>query len=186
MEGLVIKIDAILTHREWEIQVLWGPKLIINTGKRVTIIKKFFAKNRTDNGQLSEIRRKYVQGGRVIENTVVNILCIISSNSISDDFCNEQKSASGDISDFEKKGGLSELVKAFDYGIVLVLSHLDDHQVNIFWFDSIYSADKSINHPDVTRGPGSPLSWVFSDVESQHPDSLVTFSDIRFGSIDLT
>jgi cellulose 1,4-beta-cellobiosidase len=43
------------------------PKLIIDSEKPVTIVAQFFAKDRTDNGQLSEIMRKYVQGGKVIE-----------------------------------------------------------------------------------------------------------------------
>jgi cellulose 1,4-beta-cellobiosidase len=48
--------------------------------------------------------RKYVQGGKVIENTVVNISCTSSGNSASGGLCNEQKSAFGDINGFEKKG----------------------------------------------------------------------------------
>jgi hypothetical protein len=44
-----------------------GPKLIIDAEKQVKIVTQFFAKDRTDNDQLSEIKRKYVQGGKAIE-----------------------------------------------------------------------------------------------------------------------
>jgi cellulose 1,4-beta-cellobiosidase len=164
----------------------WGPGLIIDTGKPVTVVTQFVTKDGTDNGQLSEIRRKYVQGGKVIENTVVNIAGISSVDSITDTFCNEQKSAFGDTNDFEKKGGLAGLGKAFDYGMVLVLSLWDDHQVNMLWLDSIYPTDQPASQPGVKRGPCATSSGAPDDVESQHPDASVTFSDIRFGPIDST
>jgi hypothetical protein len=79
------------------------PKLIIDAGKSVAIVIQFVTNDRTDNGQLSKIRRKYVKDVKVIENTVVNI----SANSISDDFRNEQKSAFDDTNDIGEKGKLS-------------------------------------------------------------------------------
>jgi cellulose 1,4-beta-cellobiosidase len=70
--------------------------------------------------------------------------------------------------------------------MVLVLSHWDDHQVNMFWLDLIYSTDQPESQPSVKRESCSTSSGVSSDVESQHPDSSVTFSDIILDPIDST
>jgi cellulose 1,4-beta-cellobiosidase len=57
--------------------------------------------------------------------------------------------------------------------------------MDMFWLDSIYPADKPASKPCIIRRLCAS-SEVSSDVENQHPDSSVTFSDIRFGPIDST
>jgi hypothetical protein len=70
--------------------------------------------------------------------------------------------------------------------MVLVLSLCDDHQMNMFWFYSIYPTDKLANNPCIIKGLCTTSSEISSNVESQHPDSSVTFLDIRFDPIDST
>nr|BAF57344.1 putative glycosyl hydrolase family7 [uncultured symbiotic protist of Hodotermopsis sjoestedti] len=166
-------------------QSFWGPGLIIDTGKPVTVVTQFVTKDGTDSGALSEIRRKYVQGGKTIENTVVKISGIDEVDSITDEFCNQQKQAFGDTNDFEKKGGLSGLGKAFDYGVVLVLSLWDDHDVNMLWLDSVYPTNPA-GKAGADRGPCATSSGDPKEVEDKYASASVTFSDIKFGPIDST
>jgi cellulose 1,4-beta-cellobiosidase len=70
--------------------------------------------------------------------------------------------------------------------MVLVLSHCDDHQMNMFWFYSIYPTDQPASKSCIIIESCVALSGVSSDVESQHPNSSVTFSDIGFDPIDST
>jgi len=74
--------------------------------------------------------------------------------------------------------------KAFDQGMVLVLSIWDDHDVNMLWLDSTYPVG-STKH-GAKRGTCSADSGKPSDVENQYPNSHVTFSNIRYGEIGST
>jgi cellulose 1,4-beta-cellobiosidase len=69
-------------------------------------------------------------------------------------------------------------------GMVLVMSIWDDHDANMLWLDSTYPTDKT--GPGGPRGSCSTSSGVPKDVESQHPDSYVKFSDIKLGELDST
>merc|ERR1711982_149479 len=81
-------------------------------------------------------------------------------------------------------GGLGQIEKAIDAGVVLVMSLWDDHYANMLWLDSTYPVDSS--DPGAARGTCGTDSGVPADVESQHPDSHVLFSDIKFGPIGST
>merc|ERR1712110_245984 len=85
---------------------------------------------------------------------------------------------------FEEKGGLQAMGSAMDAGVVLVMSLWDDHYANMLWLDSTYPIDST--DPGAARGTCGTDSGVPADVESQHPDSHVIFSDIRFGPLGST
>lgn len=111
-----------------------------------------------------------------------------SYDSLTDDFCNAEKTSFGDNNDFERKGGIKAMGGSFDSdrGMVLVMSLWDDHDVNMLWLDSDYPTDKDPSTPGVARGPCSKDSGKPSDVENQHPDAHVIYSDIRYGELDST
>ena len=54
----------------------------------------------------------------------------------------------------------------------------------VLWLDSSYPVGKS--GPGVLRGPCGTDTGVPSQVEAQHPDAYVRYSDIRFGEIGTT
>merc|ERR1711933_226444 len=64
------------------------------------------------------------------------------------------------------------------------MSLWDDHYANMLWLDSTYPVDST--DPGAARGTCGTDSGVPADVESQHPDSSVIFSDIKFGPIGST
>nr|BAF57377.1 putative glycosyl hydrolase family7 [uncultured symbiotic protist of Neotermes koshunensis] len=162
-------------------KTFWGPGLIVDTKKPVQVVTQFVG----SGGSVTEIKRKYVQGGKVIDNSMTNIAAMSKQyNSVSDEFCQAQKKAFGDNDSFTKHGGFRQLGATLSKGHVLVLSLWDDHDVNMLWLDSVYPTNS--NKPGADRGPCKTSSGVPSDVESQNADSTVKYSDIRFGAIDST
>merc|ERR1712039_950938 len=83
-----------------------GSDFKIDSSKPVTVVTQFLTHDGTDTGDLSEVRRFYVQDGAVIENSEATILGSGAGNSITDDFCSKQKSKFGDLNDFAAKPGV--------------------------------------------------------------------------------
>jgi len=164
----------------------FGKGMTVDTSKPFTVVTQFITSDGTDGGDLQEIRRKYVQNGKVIENSATMEPGMIGYNSINDSFCADQKKVFGDRNDFMAKGGLKAMGKALENGMVLVLSLWDDHEVYMLWLDSTYPLDKSPSAPGVARGPCSTDSGRPKDVESKFPNSDVKYSNIKVGTIGST
>ncbi|KAI7356931.1 Endo-beta-1,4-glucanase, partial [Hortaea werneckii] len=83
----------------------YGYNYVVDTTKPFTVTTQFLTDDGTASGTLSEIRRLYVQHGRVIKNTVVT-----SNNrkvdSITDEYCN------ANYETFEELGGLTQMGEA--------------------------------------------------------------------------
>ncbi|KAK0715166.1 exoglucanase 1 precursor [Lasiosphaeris hirsuta] len=135
----------------------------VDTTKKMTVVTQFL-KNAA--GELSEIKRFYVQNGKIIPNSQSKVAGV-TGNSITKDFCNQRVKAFGDVDDFTAKGGLVQMGKALAKPMVLVMSIWDDHAANMLWLDSTY--------------PGVP-----SEIEASAPNSHVAYSNIRFGPINST
>jgi len=167
-------------------KTFFGKGMSVDTSSKFTVVTQFITADGTDSGPLSEIRRLYVQNGKVIPNSFTSFDGIKAYNSISDQYCNDQKKLFGDMNDFEKKGGLRALGQALDRGMVLVLSLWDDHDVHMLWLDSDYPTDKPVTQPGIARGACSTDSGKPEEVESQHPDSSVKYGNIKIGTIGST
>ncbi|PIL25014.1 hypothetical protein GSI_12902 [Ganoderma sinense ZZ0214-1] len=167
-------------------QTFLGSGLTVDTSSKFTVVTQFMTSDNTTSGTLSEIRRLYVQNGQVIANSKTTIPGMDSFDSITDDFCNAQKTAFGDTNSFEKLGGLPTMGEAFDQGMVLVMSVWDDHEANMLWLDSDYPTDANPSSPGVSRGPCATSSGVPATVESQSPGATVVFSNLKFGPIGST
>lgn len=163
----------------------FGPNKIVDTTKKMTVVTQFITDDGTDSGTLSEIKRFYIQDGKVIANAASNIDGV-TGNSITSDFCTAQKKAFGDDNVFAQQGGLSKMGDAMANGMVLVLSLWDDHYANALWLDSSYPTNATESDPGVKRGTCAKDSGAPSDVEKSAADSTVTFSGIKFGAINST
>ena len=161
------------------------PNYTINTMKPLTVVTQYITTDGTDNGDLSEIRRLWVQNGKVIQSENVTVGGQ-KYNSVTDGFCNAQKQEFGDPNDYEKRGGNKIMGASLDRGMVLVMSLWDDHAVHMLWLDSDYPPNKSPSSPGVARGTCPITSGVPEDVESQHPDASVTYSNIKYGELGST
>ncbi|KAG6851931.1 Exoglucanase [Blastosporella zonata] len=166
----------------------YGPGLKVDTSKKFTVVTQFISSDGTATGDLTEIRRLYVQNGVVIQNSIVNVPGITANtyNSITGPLCDAQKTAFGDKTQFQAKGGLKQMGVAAKNGMVLVLSVWDDHAVNMLWLDSTYPTTANATAPGVARGTCATTSGTPTDVEANSPNASVTYSNIRFGEIGST
>nr|QDK64596.1 putative cellobiohydrolase 2 [Ganoderma lucidum] len=167
-------------------QTFLGIGKTVDTSSKFTVVTQFYTSDNTTSGTLSEIRRLYVQNGKVIANSKTNIPGMSTYDSITDAFCNAQKTAFGDTNSFESLGGLAQMGRALDTGMVLVMSLWDDHEAQMLWLDSDYPLDKDASQPGVSRGPCATTSGVPTTVESQNGGSTVIFSNIKVGPIGST
>ena len=165
----------------------FGPaaNFTIDTTKTFTVVTQFITTDGSDNGDLSEIRRLWVQNGKVINSNNVTVGGK-QFNSITDNFCNAQKQAFGDPNDYEKRGGNKAMGGSLERGMVLVMSLWDDHAVHMLWLDSSYPPDKSPSAPGVTRGTCPTSSGAPDQVENQYPNAYVTYSNIKYGELGST
>jgi len=157
----------------------------VDSRKSLTVVTQFLTEGNRDDGDLVDIRRFYVQNGKVIPNSNVSIAGV-QGNSITDKVCKEMKTAFDDVDDFNKKGGLKTMGDALDRGMVLVMSLWDDAEANMLWLDSDYPADKSPSIPGVNRGPCARDTGKPTYLRSKFPDARVTYSEIKVGAIGST
>ncbi|KAL2808043.1 putative 1,4-beta-D-glucan cellobiohydrolase A [Aspergillus granulosus] len=158
----------------------YGPGGIVDTASPMTVVTQFIG----DGGSLSEIKRFYVQDGVVIANSASNVAGV-EGNSITSEFCTAQKTAFGDPDVFEQHGGLSGMGDAMS-AMVLILSIWDDHHSSMMWLDSTYPTDADPSEPGVARGTCEHGAGDPDVVESESPNSSVTFSNIKFGPVGST
>ncbi|KAF8887099.1 cellobiohydrolase I-I [Infundibulicybe gibba] len=164
----------------------YGKGLTVDTSSKFTVVTQFLTSNNSTTGTLSEIRRLYVQNGKVIQNSKVNIPGMPTGDSVTDSFCAAQKSAFGDTNSFATKGGLAAMGKSFARNAVLVMSVWDDHAAQMLWLDSSYPTTADASKPGIKRGTCATSSGQPTDVESASPNASVTFSNIKFGDIGTT
>jgi len=165
----------------------YGAGKTVDTTQKFTVVTQFLTNTGTASGTLSEIRRLYVQNGKVIQNSNVAVPGMSTAyNSITTQYCTDQKKAFGDTNDFATKGGLGNMSKAMASGMVLVLSVWDDHAVNMLWLDSDYPTTSNPATPGVARGTCATNSGVPSVIENSEANASVTFSNIKFGDIGST
>jgi len=155
----------------------------VDSSQKITVVTQFITEDGTDTGALKEIRRHYVQNGKKIETPKLSVGAQ-TFNSISTDFCKAEVELFQDKTNFLQKGGLKAMDSAMEKGMVLVMSLWDDHKTNMLWLDSTDPVGSSA--PGAARGSCSTDSGKPDDVESNAPDSSVTYSNIRFGEIGST
>ncbi|KAI0375167.1 cellobiohydrolaseI [Pilatotrama ljubarskyi] len=167
-------------------QTFLGPGKTVDTNQKFTVVTQFLTNNNQTSGQLSEIRRLYVQNGKVIANSKTNIPGLPTFDSITDSFCNAQKQVFGDTNTFEQLGGLNQMGQAFQRGMALVMSIWDDHAAGMLWLDSDYPTDVPATNPGVARGACSATSGDPATIENTEANASVTFSNIKVGPIGST
>ncbi|KAG8934869.1 hypothetical protein FRC01_014035, partial [Tulasnella sp. 417] len=147
----------------------YGPGKTVDTTKKLTVVTQFVTSNGTPAGSLVEIRRKYVQNGVTISNSLVNVPNVAAFNSITSSYCNQQKAAFVDETSFQAKDGLGGLTEAFKRGMVLVLSIYADPDAHMLWLDGPYPPWVNPNSPGVTRGICADTTGVPADLEAIIP-----------------
>jgi len=149
----------------------YGKGMTVDTTKKMTVVTQFL---KGSNDELSEIKRIYVQNGKVIENSESTIEGN-PGNSITPEFCAAQKVAFGDEDVHEAKGGFPQMSKGVGAPMVLVMSLWDDHFSNMLWLDSTFPTDADPETPGKGRGSCDTSSGVPTDVESNQAKDRVVF-----------
>merc|ERR1712045_410301 len=162
-----------------------GPNFAVDSSKPLTIVTQWITEDGTDEGDLSEIRRLYVQDGKVIKNSASPALGE-NFDSITGSYCTAQKKAYFDPehpapNDFARKGGLKNMGKSLDRGVVLVLSLWDDKLTSMNWLDSKAGRGKGSN-----RGPCSQTAGAPDIVRAKYPNAFAKYTNIMYGEIDST
>lgn len=162
-----------------------GTGFTVNSRKTVTVVTQFITEGNTDDGDLIDIRRFYVQGGKVIPNSNISIAGV-TGDSITDKICAEMKTAFGDIDDFNGKGGLKVMGEALERGVVLVMSLWDDAEANMLWLDSDYPSNKDPSIPGVNRGSCFTTTGKPAYLREKYPTAHVKYSNIKVGTLGST
>ncbi|KAF1327778.1 putative glycosyl hydrolase family 7 protein, partial [Globisporangium splendens] len=163
-----------------------GASFQIDTTKPFTVITQFITSDETETGDLVEIKRFFKQNGKVVENAKINIAGIDPLQSLTEPMCSQTKKVFGDPDDHTAKGGLKQMGKALQKGVVLAMSLWTDHEAHCLWLDSSYPLNRSPTEPGVARGSCPITSGKPAEVETQYPESTVKYSNIRVGDIDST
>ena len=101
----------------------YGPGKVVDTTKPFTVVTQFITSDNTTVGSLTEIRRLYVQNGAVIANAKSSVSGLAPYDSMSDEYCTEQKATFGDTQNtFKQEGGFAQFSRALANGMVLVFS----------------------------------------------------------------
>ena len=146
----------------------------------MTVVTQFISSDGTDNGDLVEIRRFYVQDGKQINTTAWQ-----GFDSITDNYVNKAKTYFNDTKSFEPRGGLKRLGDVMkSNGMVLVMSLWDDSYAQMAWLDGTQPAGSTA--VGAKRGPCADGSGDPSTLEKNVPNSKVVYSDIRYGDIGST
>merc|ERR1719232_862297 len=164
-----------------------GPEYTVNTLKPMTVVTQFLTTDGTDSGDLSEIRRFYVQDGEIIHSPPSTILGADDSDSITDGFCDAKKDLFGDVKHYQELGGMKGMGESLDRGHVMIFSLWDDVEVNMLWLDSSYPLDKPETDPGIKRGdcPGG-IESTPTYVRENFPNGYVTFKNAAVGEIGST
>ncbi len=159
----------------------------IDTNRKFTVVTQFLTTTGNATGDLREIRRLYVQDGKVVENALAQAQGIDKGNSLTTDFCNQKLKAFGGVNAFENQGGLKGMGEALKRGMVLILSIWDDSGGAMKWLDSVTpdNADP-VKVPGSARGPCPLTAGTAADIQKNAPWTQVKFSNIKSGEIGST
>jgi cellulose 1,4-beta-cellobiosidase len=149
--------------------VFYGPGKKVDPSKKFTVVTQFHTTDKSDLGSLKEVRRLYVQGGKVIANNV-KTQNGVPFDSIGDDFC--AKGSSGDASYVTTYGGDRAFTASFRRGAVLAMSIWTDGSMS--WLDAgdAGTCSGSVGGKDA--------------LIARYPNAYVEYSNIKFGDIDTT
>lgn len=144
----------------------YGIDGFVNTSLPFRVITQFHTDDGTKDGRLVDIRRKYVQSGRTVENSLIH-LDHEAYDSLTPDLCRAEQAKS-----FHHHGGLEAMGEALKHGMVLVMGIWGGGYMS--WLDS------------GDAGPCRKEEDQTSFIKKHSPDTRVTFRDIRWGDIEYT
>ena len=165
----------------------YSPNATVNTSRKFTIVTQFLTTTGDATGDLREIRRLYVQDGKIIENAQVQVQGIDRGNSLTDEFCVQEKKTFGAVNAFASQGGLKGMGQALRRGMVLVFSVWNDNTSNMKWLDGTWPANADpTKEPGTGRGPCKATEGTSEQIMASASRIQVKFSNVKSGEIGST
>ncbi len=159
----------------------------IATSRMFTEVTQFLTTTGNATGDLREIRRLYVQDGKIIENALVQVQGIDKGNSLTDDFCSQKQKTFGGVNSFKNQGAMKGMGEALKRGMVLIFSIWNDAGGAMKWLDSVTPDDADpAKVPGSARGPCPLDSGKTSDIIKDSPWTQVKLSNVKSGEIGST
>jgi cellulose 1,4-beta-cellobiosidase len=156
----------------------FGVGKTVDTSKAMTVVTQFLGEGK----DLKEIRRFYVQGGKVIANAKPTVSSL-TGNSLTQEWCDKEAEIFGEKEyPFKSHGGMKSIGEAMSEGMVLVMSVWDDYYANMLWLDSVFPPGANATDAGVARGRCETTSGVPQEVEAGAGRAKVTFSNSEFRS----
>ncbi|TPX47517.1 hypothetical protein SeMB42_g02264 [Synchytrium endobioticum] len=137
----------------------YGPGKTVDSTKKITVITQFITSDGTDKGSLTEIKRLYIQNGKIIPNP----------SSIDDKFCSTPQ-----FGNFKNLGGLKAMDEALRNKMVLSIALWDDPVKHLAWLDGPGAG----TCPDGVSQPQS--------IQAETPNAHAVYENIRYGEIGST
>jgi cellulose 1,4-beta-cellobiosidase len=166
-----------------------GPGKTVDTSRPFTVVTQFITDNKLATGKLTEIRRLYVQNGKVIPEAKATAPGLDSANSMTDGYCSAQKrafSSPNSPNPFQAQGGMKQMGEALGRGMVLAMAIWSDAGGYMHWLDSTVPADATSAIPGAMRGPCPTSGGRPAQILAEQPDAAVIFSAIKVGEIGST
>eukprot|EP01064_Diplonema_japonicum_P013599 TRINITY_DN2114_c0_g1_i5.p1 TRINITY_DN2114_c0_g1~~TRINITY_DN2114_c0_g1_i5.p1 ORF type:complete len:484 (+),score=190.47 TRINITY_DN2114_c0_g1_i5:79-1530(+) len=164
----------------------YGNGLKVDASKPVTVVTQFVTDDGTDTGKLKEMRRVYVQDGKVIQNMNATVAGN-THDSITDGFCKDQANTFDDkVQHFAAKGGMAKMGDSFTRGMVLVFSLWDDKEAHMLWLDGKYPQNASDSTPGAVRGTCGPNEGPPMQPEQNYADVTTSYGNLKYGEIGST
>jgi len=164
----------------------YGPKKQVDTTRPFTVITQFQTDNGKDDGNLITINRFYKQDGKFFLTPSMNITGAGNwYNSIYQDYCDAEDKAFGGNGQypFKARGGLTQMGKALERGMVLIFSIWEDNGSGMQWLDGVTG---DVSQPGNLRGPCNATSGEAAGIQLYNSDASVTWSNIKIGEFSTT
>ncbi|KAG9229927.1 exo-cellobiohydrolase [Amylocarpus encephaloides] len=153
----------------------------VDTSKPFKVVTQFVTRDGSNWSPLISINRLYIQNGTKIKNPVSKVDGILG-DSITRDFCTNQKAVFGDSNKFDKFGGLSKITEVLMRGMVMVIGLEDDRRDGMLWLDGKLGEGKGA----ARGGCPSPAVPIMELIENEGRLASMTISKIRIGLIGST
>lgn len=165
-----------------------GANKTINTNQKFTVVTQFLTEKNKTSGALVEIRRLYVQNGKIIQQSSTSVPNMTKYDSISDKYCAARAAAFDETDVSATHGGLKTMGESLARGVVLVFSlWSDSSDAAMQWLDgSRYPKTAALGTPGSERGTCDGNSSSPAYIDSMYPEAAVEFSNVRFGELGST
>ena len=145
----------------------YGLGSTVDTSQVFTVVTQFVA---NDAGELTEIHRKYVQNGEVIENAVTNVSTLPEQNFLDDEYCE----ATGGTEAYMANGATKGMGESLARGMVLAMSIWWQEGGDMLWLDGDGA------------GPCTAADETSDAILEAEPFPSVVFSNMKWGEIGST